>query len=218
MPSSLRASARLQRRTGCLGCLGRLALILAGGVVAGAVLLVAIDHVFVPWAFYLGGTRHVLPVWQGIGRMRGPGGDYIVSLWISPARPDRTFHLPSVDGQAYLCTPRGDRFLQRATGYFTSKIGADTDGKQMEFELRRRPLLWRVIGGDERPCVDLRGTWRNSNLELDDDGSLSRAFLPDGMLNTGPPRNQPRTRAHASLVLHEIPFSWRLADCRASDR
>ena len=108
--------------------------------------------------------------------------------------------------------------MLRATGYFTSKIGADTDGKQMEFELRRRPLLWRVIGGDERPRVDLRGTWRNSNLELDDDGSLSRAFLPDGMLYTGPPRNQPRTRAHASLVLHEIPFSWRLMDCRASDR
>jgi hypothetical protein len=213
MTSASRAGGRAPRRVGCIGRLGELALLLAVGVVAGCVFLVAIDFVFARWAFYLGGTTRLTPVWQGIGRLRGPGGDYVLYIWFAPAPGGQILHLPTVNGAAYLCTPRGERFVLRATGNFLEKrIGTDSDGKEMVFTMHHRPLFG---GTNDRPRFELRGAWRDDTLELDDRGSLSREFLPDATLYTGPARNQPRGGAHASVVLHEVPWSVWTSDCRA---
>jgi len=198
-----------------LGCLGQLALMLVGGVIAGIIFVIAVDFVFARWAFYLGGAKRVIPVWQGIGRMRGPGGDYVLYVWFAPTPGGRTLPLPSVDGTASLCTPRGDRFSLRAMGNFVERsIGTDSNGKEMHLTVRPRSFFGST---DLRPHIDLRGRWRNDTLELDDDGSLSRAFLADGTLFTGRLRDQPRTGERASLVLHELPWRW-FPDCRVSDR
>jgi len=190
---------------------------LVGGVAAGSVFLVAIDFVFAPWAFYFGGSRHLIPVWQGIGRMRGPAGDYVLYVWFAPTPGGRTFNLPAVRGWGYLCTPRGERLELRLSGGMTQKTGIDSNGKEMRLELYRRPWYWGLTGTwDRRPRLELRGPWRNPNLELDDGGSLSRAFVADGTVYTGPARNQPRAGEHVTVVLHETSswFGW-TADCRA---
>ena len=70
---------------GCLtGCLTRFVLILAAGVAAGVVFVVAIDYVFAPWSFYFGGQFHLVPGWQGIGTMHTDAGDYVLYVWFTP--------------------------------------------------------------------------------------------------------------------------------------
>ena len=61
-------------RKGCLGCIGQVMLLLIGS----AVILTVMTGVFYPWGFYLGGKFHIIPMWQGWGRMHGKGGDYLV--------------------------------------------------------------------------------------------------------------------------------------------
>src|SRR5262252_3523587 len=111
----LPTSSPIERRVpgGCAGCLGRFVRIAVLGFVAGVALIVAIDWLFAPWAFYLGGTFHVLPVWQGTATIHASSGDYTLYLWMSPTRGGRTFNLPVFNGWAALCTPRGERFPLR---------------------------------------------------------------------------------------------------------
>jgi hypothetical protein len=51
---------------------------------------------------------------------------------------------------------------------------------------------------------------------MDDSGTLSRAFLPDGTVDRGPARNQPAAGKTVPIVLHEIPWSRWFADCRVA--
>ena len=175
----------------------------------------AVDFVFAPWSYYLGGRMHVLPFWQGIGRMQTSAGNYTLYLWFAPTPGGTTLHLPSVDGWGYLCTPRGDRFVLRATGGFLTQTGMDTNGKEMHLSLRQRPWNAGFLGRyDGRPRLELRGRWRNPNLELDDGGSLSQAFVADGTLFSGPARDRPNAREPVALVLHETVWSGWINDCR----
>jgi hypothetical protein len=47
------------------------------------------------------------------------------------------------------------------------------------------------FGADARPSLELRGHWQNPNLVMDDNGSISRAFEPDGRVYQGHDRNRP---------------------------
>jgi len=68
---TLRQFAARKRRTGCLGCLWQLVVLLT----LGSVLLIAITGVFYPWAFYLGGKFHIVPMWYGWGTAHAQSGD-----------------------------------------------------------------------------------------------------------------------------------------------
>jgi len=48
--------ATIKPRTGCLGCLWQVGLVLFLGVV----LVTALTGLFYPWAFYLGGKFHIM--------------------------------------------------------------------------------------------------------------------------------------------------------------
>jgi hypothetical protein len=208
------ASVRRPRRLGGLGCLGQLALL----AVLGVAFVCAVDFVFAPWSYYLGGRMHVLPFWEGIGRMHSASGDYVLYVSLSPTPSGTSLHLPSVTGFGYLCTPKQERIVLRLGGGFHEKVGMDTDGKRMGFYLHRRPA-WTWFGTwDPRPRLELQGQWNHADLELDDGGSLSRAFFPDGTLYTGPARNQPRERERVSLVLRETPWTYWFSDCRGEAR
>lgn len=203
--------ARIRRRVGCLGCLGRLVL----GVALGVVLIVVMDGVFTPWAFYFGGTFRPLPVWQGIAKVHASSGDYVVYFWMSPAKSGPPFYNPYFNGWGALCTPRGERYPLRVIASLFERPGRDTNGREMRLEMYRRPWYWSWTGTwDRRPSLTLRGRWQNPDLVMTDKGSLSDAFLPDGRLYDGPPKNQPHKGETLTFVFHEVPWTTWFADCR----
>jgi hypothetical protein len=208
--------AAMRARTGCLGCVGRLAGILLVGVVCGSALIIAIEWVFTPWAFYLGGQFHPLGVWQGAARVHAASGDYTLYLWLSPSRGRRYNNLPYMKGWGYLCTPKGERYALRTTASMPSHPSVDTNGFEMRVDMERRPWYWNFIGYDARPRLSFRGRWQNPDLVLNDGGTLSSAFLPDGTLYTGPTKNQPRGREPAPVVFHLVPWTAFFADCRSA--
>src|ERR1700719_4159551 len=64
------------------GALVRLFILLA---LACGGLLLGIDAVFTPWAFYMGGHFHINPQWAGWGRMHSNlAGDYALYVSITP--------------------------------------------------------------------------------------------------------------------------------------
>ncbi len=80
LANDLRPLEDARRRRGCLsgcgpGCIGKLLLFLAAGVV----FFIALHAVFNPYAFTLGGHFHWYPVWIGVGRVHSnaAGGDYL---------------------------------------------------------------------------------------------------------------------------------------------
>ena len=205
-------------RRGCLGCLTQIILILIVGVAVGSVFVVATERVFHPWAFYLGGHSHLLPIWEGVGRMHTEAGDYILTVSMWPSRGGRTFNLPTVTGTGYLCAPNGQRYYLRVRGGMAEKTGIDSNGKPMSLRYFYRPPLAGFTGRYELPPrIELRGHWQNPDLAMDDGGSLAAAFLPDGSLS-----KSPRTYYHADakdkvpIVFHEVsPWQQWDAHCQA---
>ncbi len=205
----------MKRRVGCLGCIGRLVagLLLVGVVVAATL------AVFAPWSYRLGGHFHALPGWQGIGHLKAASGDYVLYFWISPQPGGRTYHFPYFTGWGDHCTPRGEHYSLRVTAGMSEHPGVDTNGKAMHLEFYRRPWYYGLTGTwDRRPRLDLRGRWENGNLVMSDGGTLSQAFLPDGRLYQGPPRQQPRARETLPIVFHEAGWSAALSGCRTEAR
>jgi len=175
---------------GCLGCLGKMVAYLVGFGFLGFILLLALDAVFMPWSFYMGGRFHPIPMWRGWGKMHSASGhDYALYVWFEPYHPSGRGSAainsagPEVVGWGELCTWRGEHYKVRVRGYLPRHIGASTDGQRMELDVNRRPWYYGFLGRwDERPRLEFHGAWRNPELVLLDHGSLDRAFGPDGRL------------------------------------
>ena len=215
----LPAIDRQRKRKGCLGCLAQMIGILIIGLVVGGVLDVAIERVFHPWAFYFGGHSHLLPFWQGIGRMHSSDGDYVVTVSLYPSRGTPMFNLPTFKGTGYLCTPRGQRFPLFVRGSLSEKTGTDTNGKEMSLRFFRHPWLAGITSGySEPPRLYFRGKWQNPDLVMDDGGSLAAAFLPDGSVNDRPLKYyHADAKNRIPVVFHEITGlrAWWI-DCRSN--
>jgi hypothetical protein len=170
-------STAQRRRKSCLsGCLLQIIAIFA----LGGVLYLAITAVFAPWAFYMGGSFHILPDWQGWGKLQGPGGQYVllVQVWPTP-RGSRVIPHSNLTGTAYLCTPRGERFTMKLGGSMRFGLGRSTNGE--EIYLYMHNWTWnRTFVNRHPPAVTLHGRWQNPNIVADDEGSFRRAFNPDG--------------------------------------
>jgi hypothetical protein len=71
------------------------------------VAMLVVTAVFSPWGFYLGGSFHIIPYWQGLGTLEAKSGKYVVFVRFEP-KPSgsRIYPGPSVGGVAYLCSPR----------------------------------------------------------------------------------------------------------------
>jgi hypothetical protein len=171
------------RKQSGVGCLTRLVLLLllVGAVMAGA------TYLFAPWAYYMGGQFHWFPSWGGVGRMHSnsAGGDYAIYLYFTPRarRYDGPRH---VDGNAWLCTPRGERFTLSLGGDFGKPDGGwrgrDLNGKTASFYMINRTAAHIFNGASPRPELELRGHWSNPDLVLDDHSSLQRNFDHDARL------------------------------------
>ncbi len=198
-----------------LGCLGRI----LAFVVLGAVAVLLIYAVFAPWAFFLGGSFHPLAYWQGWGRLHSTAGaDYAVFIRMWPTPGSRNGYL-SVTGTADLCTPRGERFSLRLGGGFPDKHAwrLDSDQRPMHLHMYTRPW-YGSFTTERRPRFDLHGAWHNPDLVMDDRGTLSTAFLPDGAVYLGPPRHQPAARVSSTVTLRAGSHSEFDDACRALAR
>ena len=92
-------------------------------------LFLALDAVFTPWAFFMGGHFHVYPKWPGWGRMHSNvAGDYVIYMSISPYF-GRGRSLTAITGRGALCTQRGDNYTLDVGGSFQNHPGIDLQGK-----------------------------------------------------------------------------------------
>ena len=181
-PSFTNPQARRRPRTGCFGCLFQLLLISAFGVV----LIILITAVFAPWGFYLGGSFHIIPYWQGWGVLHAKSGNYVIYVTFEP-RPSgsRIMPGPSVGGNGYLYSPRGEIFRMHLGGGMRRGIGTNTDGEKISLYMNYWPVFSGGFRSDHRPSIELRGQWKNPNIVMDDHGSIFRAFNPDGAVDRG---------------------------------
>lgn len=198
------------RRHGCAGCLAQSALALAGG----CALIYLLFALLAPWNFYFGGHFHLVPGWTGRGWMRSAaGGNYY--LWVSFTPTTPGYRKSPLKGTAFLCTPRGEKFRLHFGGSLPAKHGADLRGVPIHLYLYNWPLL--DLSGDRRPSFDLYGTFGNSELILEDQGSLARAFRPDGTLHV--PRDRVPWKQESARVTLEEDSSWAFSpSCPASPK
>jgi hypothetical protein len=211
----------LRSKLGCVGCLAKTVgyLVLIG--ILGSILLIGIEAVFAPWSFYMGGRFHPIPMWRGWGQVKSAAGrEYALYVWFEPYTPSgrggsMSSGGPEVAGWGELCSPHGENYKVRVTGYLQRNMGSSTDGKKMELDVYRRPWYWSFAGRwDERPRLIFHGAWRNPDLVLYDRGSLDRAFNPDGTLRPANSGVWKSGEQGQELVLHEGDKTGYQAACR----
>lgn len=197
-------------RLGCLGQLFALILIL----IAVGVIYAALN----PWAFFMGGNFHPLGYWHGWGQMHSKtAGDYLLYVTIYPNMHSRGTIIPStpVKGNAYLCTPKGERFYLNLGGSMPFGYYVKSLGKSINLYMYN----WRdtlPVGQDSRPSFKIYGHWGHAELIADDRKSLSAAFLPNGTLRPKGSHVLPSETEDMQLTLQEGSYSEFEAACRAS--
>jgi len=199
----------LRRRSGCLGCLPGLAMLL---VVVTVGLLVG-DAIFFPWIHTVGGKVRLLPLWQGVADVDGPGGRYRLYVWFSPTS-EKQHVLPAtaVEGGGYVCTPRGQRYDLRISGGARGQVWRTMDGHEFHLFLEHRPLNAQFVESSlQRPRLTLRGRWDGPNLAMNDTGSFRNGFHGDGTLIPRAPYAHPETPA-LPVALTETAW-WPNAAC-----
>jgi hypothetical protein len=186
-----------RKRGSCLGDIVKLFFLL---VILGVGYFVVIG-VFAPWTYYLGGSFHLLPIWQGWGTIQEPSGNFPLYVFLS--RPETgKLGISYMSGTAQLCTPRGEQFgYMRVIMAFQNKnFGLDSENQPVTLHIYNYGLSGR-LNADHRPEFDLYGAWQGPNLVLEDHGSFTSAFLPDGTVYVGSPSNQPAAGANLSITL-----------------
>jgi hypothetical protein len=183
--------------------------------VLGSVLILAMTGVFYPWAFYLGGNFHILPYWQGWGRLHAKSGDYVVWVEFGPTpRGSKMYLETNLTGWAYLCTPRGEQFRMHLGGGMRKHLNLSTNGEAIGLYMHNWPW-YAQFTPDHRPSIELRGHWQNPDLVMDDNSSIFRAFLPDGSVYRGHDSNHPYNGEIVPVTLKQGPYSEFEAACTA---
>ena len=205
---------RAKPRRGCLGCLGQLLWQSAVVLVLGMILVLAMTGLFSPWAFYLGGKFHIIPYWQGWGKLHAKSGDYVLFVRFEPTpRGSRVIPHSNLRGIGYLCTPRGEQFRLHLGGSMRPHLNLSTDGEAINLYMDYWPALYGQFIADRRPSLEVRGHWKNPDLVMDDDGSIFRAFLPDGSVYHGHDLGRPYRGEVVPITLVKGSYSEFEAAC-----
>src|SRR5205823_6557735 len=132
------------------------------------------------WSFYLGGNFHILPMWQGVGKAHARSGDYVFYVLIYPeTRNMKTYLHTNLTGTANVCTPRGEDMFLVLGGGMRRHLNVSTDGEEIGLYVHRRS--WSGVSPQAAPPkLEFHGHWRNPSLVMDDQGTIAKAFLPDG--------------------------------------
>jgi hypothetical protein len=165
-----------------IGCLPTLLIL---GLLA-PLFIAAVDLIFAPWIYSVGGRTRLLPVWAGVGVAQTSSGPYTIHVWFSPS-PSGSRILPStsVRGSAYVCTPTGKRYNLRVTGGANERIWKNMDGHAFSFSAYNLPAF-ASLTDDRRPRLFFSGQWVGPDLKMNDEGSIAPAFLADGSLSSRP--------------------------------
>jgi hypothetical protein len=199
------APPRLRRRG--IGCLPGLLILL----LVGPLLVATIDLIFAPWIYSVGGRTRLLPVWAGAGIAQTPSGPFAIHIWFSPT-PSGSRILPSTSilGSGYVCTPTGNRYTVRVTGGTSGQIWKDMDGHAFHLSAYHRPIF-SSLTGDRRPRLSFSGRWVGANLQMNDEGSIAQAFLPDGSLSAGGSHTK---ESVIPIIFSETTWWWVGGSCR----
>lgn len=174
-----------------------LLILLIGTVILGFVALTE------PWGFYMGGRFHAIPMWQGVGRLHSNsgGGEYTFYVWFWPYH-GRFRSLAYVQGNAMVCSPRGEKFFLRLGGDFDRPAGHDLNGQRSRLYMFNRNSVRRILGTDRRPELELRGKWNGPEMVMDDHGSIARSFDAQAKLYPDS-KNRPYISEVSPITLHE---------------
>jgi hypothetical protein len=166
-----------RRRVGCLGQL----ILLAVLMVAVGIGVLGITN---PWIFTVGGRVRLLPFWEGVGEIQGPGGTYRIFVFFRPKNTrSRVLPSTSVTGSGWVCTPSGRNYEVLVGGGAHEVVWRDMDNKPFVlYAYRRHP----GSTGHVAPKLDFTGRWAGPNLIMQDKGTIASAFLEDGSLNPRP--------------------------------
>lgn len=193
-----------RRRRRGLGCLPSLLLLLVLGL-AGAMV---VETIIGPWIYTVGGRHRYLPVWQGVGDARGPGGTYRLYIWFSP-RNQAQHILPeaSVQGYSTLCTPRGERLNLKLYGGAPGRHWLTLpEGQRFGINIFRR-VAFGLNGPVAPPRLEFEGHWQGPNLVMTDKGGFAHAFNPDGTVREKAAYWHPETEA-APITFTETTGFW----------
>jgi hypothetical protein len=136
------------------------------------------------WAFYLGGNFHMVPMWQGVGKVHAKSGNYVFYVVFYPETRDmKTYLTTSLTGTANVCTPRGEDIFLVLGGGMRRHLNVSTDGEEIGLYVHRRSYSG-ISPQAAPPKLEFRGHCRNPNLVMDDRGTIAKAFLPDGNVET----------------------------------
>ena len=193
----------MKGRVGCLGTLLILVAVLVGGGVFA--------YFVAPWNFNFGGHFHPLGGWQGQGRFHSAsgGGDYDMWIRFEITIPKRL--QSPLSGTAILCSPRGERLVLTLSGDMPRDHGTDLANVPLQLYLHRIAPLATTIEG-RRPHIDLWGAFGDSVLEVEDRGSIGRAFAPDGTVRA-PEAKVPSSPENIHITFNEVPARALAPDC-----
>jgi hypothetical protein len=166
-----RAAKRTSFVRRCLGFLSH------GFALFGALVLVLLlcRLLLMPWAYHIGGQSFPNTQWMGYGRLHSASGKdqglYMQiggSIWLQDKSAARWRMNPGYSGNAWLCSPKGERFVLDVSGEAptTSRPWLSTDGTKAFFYLRPPG------GGPGSMRLDLHGEWKGRDLIVDDGGTL----------------------------------------------
>jgi hypothetical protein len=197
---ALRHELSQRRRRGCVGCLIQPALAL----LCGGALMYLIFILLAPWNFYFGGHFHLVPGWTGRGWMhsKAAGGDYFLFVRLEPTMPG--YRRSPINGNAFICTPKGEKFRLRFGGGMPRGHGTDLRGVPIHMYFYSWTGL--QLSPDRRPSFDLYGSFGDCELIMEDRGTLAGAFRPDGTLY-GPRDHRSGKKENSHIILREDP-SW----------
>lgn len=212
-PASAANKIESRGHRGCLGCLTTI----VGVLVFGSLVVLGLTAALTPWAFYLGGSFHIIPYWQGWGTLHAKSGDYPVFVRFGPALRggSRVYPTSRLKGVGYLCTPHGERFRMNLTGYMRLHLPVHTDGEAISLGMDNWPALTGGFLTHHRPSIGLVGQWKNPDLVMDDQSSLYRAFNADGSVIEKIPPNRPWNGEVVPVTLKPGTYAEFEAACRA---
>jgi hypothetical protein len=186
-------NSRSRRGTGGWGRLLLIVLILGGAVIA----IFATSY---RWAFYLGGTFHIIPWWQGVGQAHTKSGDYILYLRVEPETLGLKTHLSTnLTGMGQICSPKGEDIVLTLGGGMRRNLNVSTDGEKISLYVHRLNVPRRPTNNP--PELKFAGQWQNPKLVMDDQGTIAQAFGADGSVLSGKER-------HHSHATEAIPITF----------